>query len=262
MTKLLFYEDTYLFESPAKLLQIIEVTPEQREQFRLTEQVTHALTFDQTIFYPQGGGQPSDQGKILLTESLSPCYEVESARFVNSEVYHFGHFQEAPFLIGQTIQLQINKERRILNAKLHSAGHAMDIILHQMGYNFPHSRSYHFPERPYVEYIGEIPLTNSEDKHEVLKSLSAKLEENLNSFIQKGGAVTKEEVPYEKLEEICGSCPDYLPKGKPSRIVTMVESPCPCGGTHVEDVSEIGPIHIKKISNKKGKIRVSYELGS
>jgi len=48
MTRKLYYEDTYLKEARAKIVDIKE----------------NALLLDQTIFYPTGGGQPHDEGTI------------------------------------------------------------------------------------------------------------------------------------------------------------------------------------------------------
>jgi len=45
-----------------------------------------------------------------------------------------------------------------------------------------------------------------------------------------------------------------------SRLVEMAGSECPCGGTHVKDISHIGRILINKVKKKKGNIKVSYTL--
>ena len=59
-TKLLYLEDTYCFEGEGKFLGWGE---DQKGKF---------LVFDQTIFYPQGGGQPSDTGTIKFSNFENP----------------------------------------------------------------------------------------------------------------------------------------------------------------------------------------------
>ena len=56
MTKLLYLDDTYKFESTGKILKFDN---DSKGKF---------LILDQTIFYPQGGGQPSDSGQIIIVD--------------------------------------------------------------------------------------------------------------------------------------------------------------------------------------------------
>ena len=53
MTKKLYLNDTYLLEAHARVLE------------RACDERGPYLLLDQTIFYPQGGGQPCDQGTII-----------------------------------------------------------------------------------------------------------------------------------------------------------------------------------------------------
>lgn len=52
MTTQLYLENSYIYQSSTTI-----VTSSQDER-------GHYILLDQTIFYPQGGGQPSDYGKI------------------------------------------------------------------------------------------------------------------------------------------------------------------------------------------------------
>ncbi len=51
-TKLLYLDDSYLASMDAEVLEVNEVSPN-----------TYTLVLDQTVFYPIGGGQATDQGK-------------------------------------------------------------------------------------------------------------------------------------------------------------------------------------------------------
>ena len=53
-----FLNDSYLFSIDNIKLLTVEDYPKEPENF--------ALIFEKTIFHPQGGGQPSDEGEIQL----------------------------------------------------------------------------------------------------------------------------------------------------------------------------------------------------
>lgn len=44
-------------------------------------------------------------------------------------VYHYGELRGESFEIGESVSLEVQKERRILNARHHSAGHLLDIAM-------------------------------------------------------------------------------------------------------------------------------------
>ncbi|PKI65109.1 hypothetical protein CRG98_014578 [Punica granatum] len=48
-------------------------------------------------------------------------------------------------------------------------------------------------------------------------------------------------LPYGDASDLCGgSLPDYIPQNSTPRILKFGDNPgCPCGGTHVDDISEI-----------------------
>lgn len=65
----------------------------------------------------------------------------------------------------------------------------------------------------------------------------------------------------EEIAQLCGFVPDYLSPNEPARIVTIVGGMgCPCGGTHVTNTQEIGNMQIRKITCRKGLVRIGYKL--
>ena len=79
MTKLNYLDDTYLLESKATFIEIKE------------NEKGKAVILDETIFYPQGGGQPADTGKIILDNNIFSVTDVRLDE--NGIVWHFGEFQ-------------------------------------------------------------------------------------------------------------------------------------------------------------------------
>jgi len=112
---------------------------------------------------------------------------------------------------------------------------------------------YHYPDGPYVEYTGKIP---AEKREEVQKNLEAEA----NRLVATSGPVGVEMALPNRVTEMVGSFPDYLPKDSEARMINVGGVWCPCGGTHVSKLSQIGAIKITKIRVQKDKTRISYAV--
>ncbi len=119
MTKLNYLNNTYLFKSNAIFVEI-------KENDR-----GKAVILDETIFYPQGVGQPADKGEIISNNAIFSVTDVRLDK--NGTIWHFGEFKNGEFQKGDKVTLKINKERRITNTKLHSAGHLLDCTVTKIG---------------------------------------------------------------------------------------------------------------------------------
>lgn len=235
MTRLLYLDDTYQFESTANILETIRL-----------EDGRYAAILDQTIFYPQGGGQPYDTGTISS----------DTARFVVSEVRldeqgtvrHIGIFEHGTFAPNAKVSLTINKERRLLNTRSHSAGHLLDCAVTQLGLALHPSKGYHFPEGPYVEYKGNI-----DNCPEIID----KLQNKINMLLASNPHILTEKLSFQEAQDRG----IVTPVGKVARLVTWDGfAACGCGGTHVRSAEEIGIIIIRKIKSTSGITRISYEI--
>ena len=240
LTELICLTDTYKFVDSGKILEQ-RVFPDGRI----------ALVLDRTVFYPQGGGQPADWGAI---SSSSGRFEVEDVRAIDGAILHFGKFVEGQFALGEQVESAIDQERRVKNAKLHSAGHLIDVAVQNLGYVLRPGKAYHFSDGPYVEYEGEIALA---DKDAVQRNLE--IESNL--LIEQDLAVHVLSTDANQATQLCGGLPEYIDQSAPVRVVSIDDYlGCPCAGTHVAKLGEIGPITISKVRTKAGKTRVSYLL--
>jgi len=110
---------------------------------------------DQTVFYPQGGGQPYDTGVISTDDSK---FIVEEVRLADGLVLHIGHFEGQPFMQGEDVKCVVDEERRMLHTRLHSAGHVLDMAVSELGYEWVPGKGFHFPEGSYVEYSVPLPI--------------------------------------------------------------------------------------------------------
>lgn len=69
----------------------------------------------------------------------------------------------------------MNADKRRLYARLHSAGHLLDIAVEKMGLKWLPGKGYHFEDSPYVEYIGSPDGSNLEELRRLLDEECAKL---------------------------------------------------------------------------------------
>jgi len=213
------------------------------------EEGRKVIVLDKTIFYPQGGGQQYDLGTIETENSI---FEVQEVRFVEGLVYHIGNFTKGSNNIGERVTSKVNSQRREINSKLQSAGHLIDIALRNIGYkNIVPLKGYHFPDGPYVEYVGEV---NGE-------GIIEKLQNEINKLTDTGYEVIIRMSNIEEAQKVCYFFPSHIPEGKPIRIVSVWNNEyIPCGGTHISNISELIGLTIKDIKSKKGNTRVSYTL--
>lgn len=231
-------EDMSLMETES---QVVSVVSEEEKTY---------LVLDKTIFYPQGGGQPFDTGVI---ESGDNIFKVTEVRFQDGIVKHYGIFEKGSLKVGGAVVARVDKERRQLHSRVHSAGHVLDMALKDLGFYWKPVKGFHFPEGSYVEYIASLDGLDAEN-------LRSKIEERANEIIESVIEVKILFMEKEKMHEVCDFVPDYLPSGKPARVVLYGNFGIPCGGTHVSNLKEIGRLIIKKIKSEKGNIRVSYAV--
>jgi alanyl-tRNA synthetase len=161
-------------------------------------------------------------------------------------VLHYGTWEKTQAPLGATATLLIDKEKRLLHTYLHAAGHLIDIALHSLGHQLPSAASYHFPDNPYVEYMGALPSD---------PTLMTRLQEKVFE-LQEAHLPVYTQIYTEEEAEKLGL---HAPIGKEVRVVQYgTHAGVGCGGTHVANTSALPPIYIRKISHKRGCTKVQY----
>jgi alanyl-tRNA synthetase len=160
MTAQLYLENTYLFESEARVLG------------HDTDDKGAYILPDQTIFYPQGGGQPSDRGKII-----GDGFEliVSDVRQVENEIRHYIDTSYCDYSISEkyAVKCIIDKDRRLLNSRCHTAGHLLGNVVESKYPELKAQKCHAFPGEAYIEFQGsEMP--NAESLSEALQNAIAK----------------------------------------------------------------------------------------
>ncbi len=197
------------------------------------------IVLEKTLFYKEGGGQPSDRGKISWKDGDTEVVDVKKKQ---GEIRHYleGDIPDS----GTKINGEINWERRYKHMRMHTAQHIVSWVVLNM---FDASTAGNQIHEDYSR-IDFKPVDFSDRDIE-------KIEKAANSLIQKELEVEKKMMDRELLEDRVQEGRtniDIIPSGiDPLRIVVIGgEDICPCGGTHVDNLKEIGRI---KITNKKSK---------
>jgi Ser-tRNA(Ala) deacylase AlaX len=227
-TILEYWIDTYKYNSSAEVVE-----------FASDDIGGNYCVLNKTIFYPQGGGQPSDVGVIKLDENnyfnVTKCLKHEGI------VRHYGDLV-GQIKTGDKVKTEIDAEKRLENVNLHSAAHLIDYALYNLGINTNGGKGYSFPAGPYTEYnLVETDLTI--DNEEFKTKLEAETDR-----------LRLMNLPFVST---------YIKDGEGNIIRTIEidggKSSCPCAGTHVKNTSEFyGKIVIRETKIKKGVLKVKY----
>jgi Predicted metal-dependent hydrolases related to alanyl-tRNA synthetase HxxxH domain len=83
------------------------------------------LVLDRTIFYPGGGGQPSDRG-LVMRAADGRSWTVRGARKVAGEIVHELEPDDgAPPAVGDLVRVDLDWARRLALMRTHTALHAL-----------------------------------------------------------------------------------------------------------------------------------------
>ena len=239
------------------------------------------LTTEETIFHPQGGGQPSDEGTVTIlppqtpeenkdaTSSSPPTLEMRLARHSTQNadlVLHLVRFTTASSTTNlptpsTPIILTVNPTKRTLYSRLHTAGHilggAVRSCVSASIPDFDELKASHYPGSASCEFQGLI-------SGDFKPAIQAKVDEIVASAEPvKISFWGREDFEREGLERLVPEGWDWEGDGNGGklRVVRIGEVDVyPCGGTHVERTDLCGKVGLKKISWQKGGSRVGYTV--
>jgi phenylalanyl-tRNA synthetase alpha chain len=213
---------------------------------RIAEVGKDFLILDQTIFYPQGGGQPSDKGSI---KSESGELNVKSVEYNGGEIKHVGTVK-GEFKIGQSVQLEIDWSLRLKHMQWHTAGHLLDLVARDLYKNLIPVRGMHgIGKKLFIEYEG----INNLDVN--------KLNSELERLIGSKPEIKTQFVTLEQLKSMSNWLPAKLPTSKKLRVLSIgADYHIPDGGTQLKTGERIWPITITRIEQTEQSTLVHYQV--
>ena len=245
VTKRIYQKDPYAFETRAVVTGIREKNGRD------------VIACDTSVFYPEGGGQPSDIGKVT-PEGSDQSFAVTRA-FDESLVGDVWHITDAPsgtFSTGDSVTLSIDRGLRFRNMQRHCGEHMLSGTMDTLfgGVN----KGFHMGD----EYItididlGGRMLTDEElalAERTVNEAIWADLPVTVTWFDDYESSLAlpvRKKVPHD---------------GRVS-VVTVGDLNAPydciaCCGTHPARSSEVGLLAIYKCEPNKGMNRIYFDCG-
>lgn len=267
-TYLAFHHDGDLHElstSVTSVRSFAELPEPSQQLFKVTESADkplHVINTKATIFHPQGGGQPSDEGE-MASDDGSVKFTVTAVRtdvVTSGQVLHLGHFTTpSHFTPNTTVKQFLDIEKRLLYSRLHTAGHvlgsAVRHLLESQVPDFDELKASHFPSSASCEFRGLIegkwkdPIQTRVDEY-VDKDVTVEIE-----------WWTEQDFKDNNMERLIPDKGFLAPGEDKFRVVRIRGAEVyPCGGTHVHGTKGCGKTTVKKISRSKGISRVSYTV--
>ena len=208
------------------------------------------VVFRESIFYPQGGGQPADQGCFTWKNGQA---KIKDVRNMEGEIRHYCVFDSDNPSEGQEVSMVLDADRRELNTRYHTAGHLIAAVVPKCFSQLIAVKGHQFPGEAYVKFDGTIV--------DDIATMQAQVQEAINVAVAKDHVVKTEAMNHEQAEALLKDLPYDLPVHKEHRVCTIDAcGAAPCGGTHVSRLGEIGAIQVKQMKCKKGQTSVSYSI--
>jgi alanyl-tRNA synthetase len=237
-TKLLYYQDQYMKEFEAKVLKVID---------------NEYVVLDKTCFYPEGGGQPADDGYLMFDGNKVDVIDVQK---VGRVIVHKIRSKAVP-KEGSTVQGVIGWDKRYGLMKNHTATHLINgaarRVLGQHVWQFGTQKGIDSSRLDISHYRrltpGEIHNIETLANQAILQNMSVETawmsrneaESRYGFRLYQGGAVPGKEIRVVKTGD------------------WDIEA---CAGTHLKSTGEIGfikIIHSERVQD--GVERLVYSVG-
>ena len=204
----------------------------------LSSGVGYAL-LDKTPLYARSGGQCGDTGFVGKNEVLDTTkhFGLNLAQIKVKE----------PLKVSQSVEVKVNESARLQTRRHHSATHLLHAALRKfLGEHIAQAGSSVEPNRLRFDFSHPKPVTSGELEQ---------IESWVNAQIQKGAKAKTEIMDIESAKN-SGAIALFGEKyGEMVRVLTLGESKEFCGGTHVENINEIGSFFITKESGVSAGVR-------
>ncbi len=233
-TERLFVDDAYLKQCEARVVAITE----------------RGIELDRTVFYPAGGGQPGDTGVLRRADGATvPIADTRKGEAPDA-VVHVPAPDAAQLAVGDRVVAGIDWDRRYKLMRVHTCLHVLScvVVAPVTGGNIA-------TDKGRLDFDIEMSQLDA-----------ARIEQGANALIAR--AVDTETVWITDAEldaqpELVKTMSVQPPRGAGRvRLLRIAGIDLqPCGGTHVRNIGEIGPMRVLRIrSEGKRNKRVEIAL--
>ncbi|WEL18689.1 Alanyl-tRNA synthetase [Halorhabdus sp. SVX81] len=237
-TEKLYYDDQTRTEFEAVVLDVIERAE------------GYDVVLDQTMFYPEGGGQPPDHGTLSTDDGTVDVTDVQIRDGVVL------HRTDADPGTGEFVRGQIDGRRRRRLMAHHTATH---IVVHAarqvLGDHIRQAGAQKGTDSARIDVRHYEPVSREEVKE---------IERVANDIVTDNAAVTQEWPDRHEAEAEYGFdlYQGGIPAGEQIRLIHVEDDVQACGGTHVSRTGEVGAIKIHSTERiQDGVVRLTYAAG-
>ena len=232
MTDRLYYRSAYIKEFDA----VAAACTEDKDRY--------LISLDRTAFYPEGGGQPADKGRLFIKADSSGSYTKESGAADvfdvherEGEIFHYCNKYIEP---GTKVHGVIDWDRRLDHMQQHSGEHIVSGMI---------CEAFHCDNVGF--HMGKDIVTidyNADIGFEELKTV----EDKANVYIREDHEFTEHWYKAEELKDM-----EYRSKKELTGDVRITSFPgadtCACCGTHLSRSGEVGLVKfLSAVSSGKG----------
>ena len=221
MTDRLYYEDSYLIEFRAR---VVDTSPDRLR-----------IYLDRTAFYPTSGGQPFDTGKLGALDVID----------VADDDGQIAHQLSAPLEASEVSGL-IDWPRRFDHMQQHTGQHLLSAVL--VNLFDAHTVSFHLGVDSCT-----IDIARALEPAQIRDA-----ERRANEIVFENRPVT---IAFEDSSQDLGLRKPTQREGIIRIISIQDLDRSACGGTHVRTTGEIGPILIRKLDRIRGNQRIEFLCG-
>ncbi|MDR0889947.1 MAG: alanyl-tRNA editing protein [Oscillospiraceae bacterium] len=223
----LYYVNTYQTAAQARVCTCVQVRGGWE------------ITLDASIFYPTGGGQPCDFGKMGAANVLD-------VRECGDAVIHLC---DAPLAVGELVLCSIDWKRRFDFMQQHSGEHIVSGLIHaRFGYE---NIGFHMGgDVITIDFSGQL---SPQELREIEEAANEVVWRNLPVEVVYPNEQELKNTVYRSKKELTGQV----------RLVRFAQVDfCACCGTHVSNTGEIGVIKLLGAVHFRGGSRVEMLCGA
>ena len=214
-------------------LSSIEAAYEKEFTATVTEIKENKIALNRTLFYPLGGGQNWDLGVLNGPNGQLNVTEVRGRNIIEHTVEDVFELE-----VGDEVTGLIDFERRYAHMKMHTAQHLVSGIAYELFNGVRTVGNQIHTDRSRIDFH---PIQFSE---EMLFQLQSEVNGKIRQALDvRDSQMTRDEINAIMPQERTNM--DLLPAFiNDLRVVTIGDQQdmCPCAGTHVRNISEIGEI--------------------
>ncbi|HEV2449048.1 MAG TPA: alanyl-tRNA editing protein [Thermoplasmata archaeon] len=228
----------------------------RRFQSRVRALPPGGAILESTYFYPTGGGQPADLGLLRRLDDDTAWKVTDVQRSGGTALHRLGRAPSgsAPLAAGNLVEGEIDWERRYRHMRLHTGQHLLSARLFAL----------HQRRTRGAKFSGTGGTLELEPGPPLAL---APLADDLAEWIGADRNVHITFVPrteYERSPASRSSALALPSNVDPVRVVEIEEADrCPCGGTHVRRLGEVGPVEVTSATDLVGgSTEVAFRIAS